>query len=31
MGVIQLRGDEWGGFATIQSNEIVREADKGGK
>jgi len=29
MGVIQLRGDEWGGFATIQSNEIVREADKG--
>jgi len=29
MGIIQPRGDEWGGFATIQGNEIVREADKG--
>jgi len=29
MGIIQPRGDEWGGFATPQDNEIVREADKG--
>ncbi len=29
MGIIQPRGDEWGGFATIQGDEIVREADKG--
>lgn len=29
MGIIQPRGDEWGGFATLQGNEIVREAEKG--
>ena len=28
-GIIQPRGDEWGGFAVVQGNEIVREADKG--
>ena len=28
MGIIQPRGDEWGGFATIQGNQIVREADR---
>jgi amidophosphoribosyltransferase len=29
MGIIQPRGDEWGGFATVQGEEIIREADKG--
>lgn len=29
MGIIQLRGDEWGGFATIQGDGIIREADRG--
>ncbi len=29
MGIIQPRGDEWGGFATIQGEEIIREAEKG--
>ena len=29
VGIIQPRGDEWGGFATIQGNEIIREAEKG--
>jgi len=29
IGIIQPRGDEWGGFATVQGDEIVREADKG--
>lgn len=28
-GIIQHRGDEWGGFAVIQGNRIVREAEKG--
>lgn len=28
-GIMQLRGDEWGGFATIQGDKIVREANKG--
>jgi len=29
MGIVQPRGDEWGGFAAIQGDEIVREAEKG--
>lgn len=29
MGIGQLRGDEWGGFATIYGNDIKREADRG--
>lgn len=29
IGIIQPRGDEWGGFAVVQGNEIVREAEKG--
>ncbi len=29
IGVIQPRGDEWGGFATIQDGNITREAEKG--
>lgn len=29
MGILQPRGDEWGGFAAPQSNEIAREAEKG--
>lgn len=29
IGIIQPRGDEWGGFATIQDGVIIREADKG--
>ena len=29
MGILQPRGDEWGGFATIQGKELVREAAKG--
>ncbi len=29
IGIIQSRGDEWGGFATIQGKEIIREADRG--
>jgi amidophosphoribosyltransferase len=29
MGILQPRGDEWGGFAVVQGDEIVREADKG--
>lgn len=28
-GIMQLRGDEWGGFAAAQGQEVVREADKG--
>lgn len=28
-GIIQPRGDEWAGFAAVQGQEIVREADKG--
>jgi len=28
-GILQHRGDEWGGFAVIQGNEIIREARKG--
>lgn len=28
-GIIQHRGDEWAGFAAVQGQEIVREADKG--
>jgi len=29
MGILNTRGDEWGGFAAVQGNTIVREADKG--
>ena len=29
IAVIQPRGDEWGGFAAIQGDKILREADKG--
>ncbi|MFH1423867.1 MAG: hypothetical protein ABIG29_02875 [Candidatus Nealsonbacteria bacterium] len=29
VGVLQLRGDEWGGFAVIQGEKIKREADRG--
>lgn len=29
VGVLQPRGDEWGGFATPQDDEMKREADKG--
>lgn len=29
MGIIQPRGDEWGGFATLQEDGIIREADRG--
>ncbi len=29
IGIIQPRGDEWGGFAVIQGDEIIREADRG--
>jgi len=29
MGTIQPRGDEWGGFAAIQGDEIIRGAEKG--
>ncbi|MFH1510038.1 MAG: hypothetical protein ABID67_02780 [Candidatus Nealsonbacteria bacterium] len=28
-GILQPRGDEWGGFAVIQGDKIVREAQKG--
>jgi amidophosphoribosyltransferase len=28
-GIMQPRGDEWGGFAAFQGQEITREADKG--
>lgn len=29
VGVLQPRGDEWGGFAVIQGEKIKREADRG--
>ncbi|MFH1841199.1 MAG: hypothetical protein ABH800_00230 [Candidatus Nealsonbacteria bacterium] len=29
IGIIQSRGDEWGGFAAVQGNKIARESEKG--
>ncbi len=28
-GILQMRGDEWGGFAVIQNGKIIRKARKG--
>lgn len=28
-GILQHRGDEWGGFAVVQGSEIAREAERG--